>query len=169
MVEFCISAWRKAFSDDLSLLLKLSMGRLRSTQVMEGDLLYSKSADLMLVTSFESLNAVFQVYSKVIQFYIHVCSVTRLCLTLCDPIGCSPPGSSIHGILQARILEWVAISPSRGSPHPRIKSASLASPALEGGFFTFCHLLQILFHCRLLKDIEYNSLCHTVGPCFYLF
>ena len=52
LVEFCISAWRKAFSDDLSLLLKPSMGRLRSTQVMEGDLLYSKSADLMLVTSF---------------------------------------------------------------------------------------------------------------------
>ena len=51
-VEFCISAWRKAFSDDLSLLLKPSMGRLRSTQVMEGDLLCSKSADLMLVISF---------------------------------------------------------------------------------------------------------------------
>ena len=36
-------------------------------------------------------------------------------LTLCDPVDCSPPGSSIHGILQARILEWVAISFSRGS------------------------------------------------------
>ena len=36
--------------------------------------------------------------------------VTQLCLTLCDPMHCSPPGSSIHGIFQARILEWVAIS-----------------------------------------------------------
>ena len=36
------------------------------------------------------------------------------CLTLCDPIDCSPPGSFIHGILQARILEWVAIPFSRG-------------------------------------------------------
>ena len=36
--------------------------------------------------------------------------VTQSCLTLCDPMDCSPPGSSIHGILQARILEWVAIS-----------------------------------------------------------
>ena len=35
--------------------------------------------------------------------------------TLCDPMDCSPPGSSVHGILQARILEWVAISFSRGS------------------------------------------------------
>ena len=36
-------------------------------------------------------------------------------LTLCNPMDCSPPGSSVHGILQARILEWVAISSSRGS------------------------------------------------------
>ena len=36
--------------------------------------------------------------------------VTQLCLTLCDPMDCSPPGSSIHGIFQAKVLEWVAIS-----------------------------------------------------------
>ena len=41
------------------------------------------------------------------------------CLTLCDPMDCSPPGSSVHGILQARILEWLAISYSRQSPWPR--------------------------------------------------
>ena len=45
--------------------------------------------------------------------------VAQLCLTLCDPVDCSPPGSSIHGILHARILEWVAISFSRGSSWPR--------------------------------------------------
>ena len=39
--------------------------------------------------------------------------------TLCDPVDCSPPGSSIHGILQVRILEWVAISFSRGSSRSR--------------------------------------------------
>ena len=47
------------------------------------------------------------------------CSVVQLCLTLCDPMDCSPPGSSVHGILQARILEWVAISFYRGSFWPR--------------------------------------------------
>ena len=36
--------------------------------------------------------------------------VTQLCPTLCDPMDCSPPGSSVHGILQARILEWVSHS-----------------------------------------------------------
>ena len=39
----------------------------------------------------------------------------QLCLILCDPMDCNPPGSSVHGILQARILEWVAIPFSRGS------------------------------------------------------
>ena len=45
--------------------------------------------------------------------------IAQLCLTFCDPVDCSQPGSSIHGILQARILEWVAISFSRGSSQPR--------------------------------------------------
>ena len=44
---------------------------------------------------------------------------TKPCLALCDPTNRSPPGSSIHGILQARVLEWVAISFSRGSSQPR--------------------------------------------------
>ena len=45
--------------------------------------------------------------------------VAQLCPTLCDPMDCSPQGSSVHGILQARILEWAAISFSRGSSRPR--------------------------------------------------
>ena len=45
--------------------------------------------------------------------------VAQSCLTLCDPMDCSLPGSSVHGILQVRILEWVAISFSRGSSRPR--------------------------------------------------
>ena len=48
-----------------------------------------------------------------------LCSVAQSCLTLCDPVDCSPPGSSVHGIFPARILEWVAISSSRGSSHPK--------------------------------------------------
>ena len=39
-----------------------------------------------------------------------LCLVTQLCLTLCDPMDCSPPGSSVHGIFQARVLEWGAIA-----------------------------------------------------------
>ena len=51
----------------------------------------------------------------------------------CNPMDCSPPGSSVHGISQARILEWVATSSSRGSSNPGIERAS---SALAGGFFT---------------------------------
>ena len=47
------------------------------------------------------------------------CSVAQLCLALCSPFDCSPPGSSVHGIFQWRILEWVAISSSRGLSQPR--------------------------------------------------
>ena len=48
-----------------------------------------------------------------------LCLLTQLCLTLCDPMDCSPPGSSVHGIFQERILEWVAMPSSRGSSQPR--------------------------------------------------
>ena len=64
------------------------------------------------------------------------CIHTQLCPTLCNPMNCGPPGSSVHGIFQARILEWVVISYSGESPDSRIKPLSLVSPALAGGFFT---------------------------------
>ena len=47
------------------------------------------------------------------------CLVAKSCPTLCNPMNCSPPGSSVQGIFQARILEWVAISSSRGSSRPK--------------------------------------------------
>ena len=51
---------------------------------------------------------------------VYVCVlVSQACLTLCDPMDCSPPGLSVHEILQARILEWVVIPFSRGSSWPR--------------------------------------------------
>ena len=56
--------------------------------------------------------------------------------TLCNPMDCSLPGSSVNGILQARILEWVANSFSRGSSWPRDQTVSLTPPALAGRFFT---------------------------------
>ena len=60
----------------------------------------------------------------------------QLCQTLYDPMDCSPPGSSVHGNFQARILELIAIAPSGDLPSPGIEPASSASPALAGGFFT---------------------------------
>ena len=55
----------------------------------------------------------------IVLHFMLVCLVTQSCLTLCISIDCSPPDSSVHGILQARILEWVAMPSSRGSSRPR--------------------------------------------------
>ena len=52
--------------------------------------------------------------------------VTQSCPTLCDPMDSIPPGSSVHGILQARILEWVDMSSCRDLPDPGIEPSLLA-------------------------------------------
>ena len=67
-------------------------------------------------------------------YLIHICA--QSCLTLCDPVDRSLTGFSVHGILQARILEWAARPSSGDLSDPGIKPASLMSPALAGGFFT---------------------------------
>ena len=59
------------------------------------------------------------------------------CPILCDPMDCSPPGSSVHGILQVGILDWVAISSSRGLPDSGIEPES---PALAGSSLPLSHL-----------------------------
>ena len=60
----------------------------------------------------------------------------QLCLMLCDPKDCGPPDSSVHGILQERILDELPFPPLRDLPDPGIEPKSLLSPALAGGFFT---------------------------------
>ena len=65
------------------------------------------------------------------------CSVLSPVRLFFDPLGCNPPASFVHGIFQARVLEWVVPFPVPGNlPDPGIKPASLASPAMAGGFFT---------------------------------
>ena len=70
--------------------------------------------------------------------YMCVCSVVQSCPTVCSPMDCSPPGSSVHGISQARVLEWVAISFSTGSSQSR-DQAHISC--------TSCISRQILYHC----------------------
>ena len=64
------------------------------------------------------------------------CLVAKLCLTLFDPMDCSPPGSSVHGISQERIMEWVAMPSSRGSSRPRDRTHISCVSYTVGGFFT---------------------------------
>ena len=62
-----------------------------------------------------------------------LCLVPLSCLTLCDPMDCSPPGFSVHWVFQARVLEWVAILFSRGSSRPRDQTRV---SCIAGRFFT---------------------------------
>ena len=78
-------------------------------------------------------------------FILHYvqCLVTQSCLTLCDPKDCSPPGSSVHGIIQARILERVAMSSSRGSSQPRDQTQV---SHIAGRFVTIWATREALYH-----------------------
>ena len=83
---------------------------------------------------------------------ILVTKVTQSCPTLCDPMDCSPPGSSVHGILQARVLEGVAISFSRGSSQPRDRTRVSCIP---GRRFTLCAAREAL-------GAPKNKVCHSL-------
>ena len=100
--------------------------------------------------------------------------VAHLGLTLCDPMDCSPPGSSVHGILQARIPEWIAFSFSRGFPDPGIIPGSLAlqadslppeppgKPWRIKQIFFFSHQEKTKFHPCAQKLIILKSLFNIV-------
>ena len=95
----------------------------------------------------------------------------------------SLPGSSVHGIFQARILEWIALPSSRGSSWPGIEPSSLMPPALAGEFFTtgttwevlgLCTEMQLIFvsdssvqfsHSLVSSSLQPHGLQHTRPPC----
>ena len=76
--------------------------------------------------------------------YMYVCAHT--CLAMSDSVVSEPPGSSVHGIFQARILEWVAISSSGDLLDPWIEPTFLVSLALAGRFFITAPLGKPLQH-----------------------
>ena len=74
------------------------------------------------------------------------------CLAFCDPMGCSLPGSSVHGILQARIPEWVAISFFRGSSPPRDRTCVSCIYCIgRWVLYHYCHLNILGYRQRGIK------------------
>ena len=105
--------------------------------------------------------------------------VFQLCLTLCNPRDCSPPGSSVHAILQARILEWVAIPFSRGSSQPRDQTlvsyigdrfftiwATREAPRF---FLSFQRLVYADTQCVCLFPFSIHIVYHMVHATYPLF
>ena len=78
-------------------------------------------------------------------FCVLYVKLLQLCATLCDPMDCSPPGSSVHGILQARILEWVVVSSSRGI---------LLTQGLNSLSYVFYIGRQVLYHEHHLGSLD---------------
>ena len=76
-----------------------------------------------------------------------MCEVAQSRLTLCDPVDCSPPGSSVHGILQARILEWVAISffPTQGSNPGLLHCRQTLYPLSHQGNLVLIFIYKTIF------------------------
>ena len=90
------------------------------------------------------------------------------CVRLCDPMGCNVPGFSVHGVLQARILERVAMPTFRGFSHPRDLISISCVFCLAGGFFTveppgspFMKLLVSILRCTILNKI--NLYCFEIS------
>ena len=87
----------------------------------------------------------------------HCCLVAKLCLPPCHPMDCSLPGSSVHGISQARILKWVAISFSRGI-YPT-QGLNLGSPALQANSLPLSQLGSLTI--AILKLIGSTTVCYN--------
>ena len=83
------------------------------------------------------LNSVLSAFVYFFLYSLLVCMLSSFSrVRLCNPMDYGPPGSSVHGILQARILEWVAMPSSRGPSGPRDQTHISCSSRIAGGFFT---------------------------------
>ena len=101
------------------------------------------------------------------------CVDAHSCLTLCDPVDCSPPGSSVQGILQARTLGWAAMPSSGDLQEPGVEPTSPVSPARQEDSLPPCHLgspamLLLLITVKLTSvyDVRWGSSLRTRRPAF---
>ena len=102
-------------------------------------LLFKDLVGILSSIAFHSVNSNQTLFPPQLGFQGVCAKLLQLCSTLCDPMDCSPPGSSVHGMSQAKILEWVAISFSRVSPP--IRDQTLVS-CTGRGFFTTKPILK---------------------------
>jgi len=93
---------------------------------------------------------------------VSVCLVSQSCWTLCHSTGCSPPASSVHGISQARILGWVAISSSRGSYWPNDQSNASCISCIGRQNFECLNRCNWPPNCKSLSRNKISDVGNTV-------
>ena len=91
--------------------------------------------------------------------YMHACMCVQSCSTLCNPMDCNQPTSTVHGISQSRILEWVAISYSRGSS--QLRDGTHLSSSSYIGFFMVCTTWGACRYTRTYVYMSVQSLCRV--------
>ena len=122
------------------------------------------SPNSWMLSAWDSLQELIKEY----KVKIRKVKVIQLCPPLCDSVDCSPPGSSVYGILQSGILEWVAISFSGGSSPPRDQ---ICISCIAGGFFTVwatrevgCNPIGLWLYINNKREIVGVGVC----PSFHL-
>ena len=119
--------WKK--SKFANLTMKFHFSPIQLKKIYIGNLIIPKQSRIWGSENFNGLLMKWKLLC------VHATSL-QWCLTLCYPMDCGLPGSSVQGVLQAIIMEWVFITYSRYLPDPGIKPASLAYLAMGNGFFT---------------------------------
>ena len=117
--------WRVAWTSAIAVGMERSWG---GNALRLGHLHWSHHQSLSLESSYTGNKIIIRDH-----FHVYCAKSLQSCPTLCDPMDCSPPGSSVHGIFQARILKWVSIPFTKGSSQPRDQTDV---SSIAGRFFT---------------------------------
>ena len=103
-----------------------------------------------------------RVYRKINNIFLGLCMCAKSlqsCLTLCDPVDHSLPGSTVHGILQARILEWIAMPSSRGSSQLRDWTYTSFVSCIGRRFLYTSSTWEALFYAYFYTVSEHQAFC----------
>ena len=120
------------------------------------------STDMQHTLPWEKGNINAMNMSTVYHLGLCCCLVATSCLTLCDPVDCTLPGPSVHGIFQARILEQAAISDPKRSSHPKGQIRFSGFSCIAGGFFTTGHWVASVSQAPEWPPALVKSLLHRL-------